>query len=272
MRRLIPIAFAALVSSPGVSAARPPAETDEPASVPKKDQKEEGEEQVLGARNIATANTGKPWYIAAEVRFAMLAVTDDTPAGDRSMWYRLSGGYRPLDWLTVFGRLGLDQRFAPTVGESGVRMQDILLGAFATHSVDLAGLGWDRKITFQHRLGFYLPTSFESDLQDLYTAPEYLMQARLRLIDELYFGLTGIMQYRFHKFAEEGGPGGRTLPRFVVAGLAVLEYSPLASKTFGTLTLGGDFYGYEVVDYPAGSRLAVGSRAARWSGGPCRGS
>jgi hypothetical protein len=245
MRRLLAIALGALVLSPGTGVAE-----EQPEKKVEGEAKLE-EEQQLGARNIATANTGKPWYVSAEIRFDMLAVVDETPSNDRSMWYRLSGGYRPLDWLTVFGRLGLDQRFAPSVGESGVRMQDVLVGAFATHSIPLEGLGWDRKITLQHRLGFYLPTSFLSQQQDLYTAPEYLVQARLRLIDELYFGATALMQYRFHQFAEQAGPEGGTLPRFLAAGVAILEYSPLSSKTWGTLTIGGDFYGYGVVDYPA---------------------
>jgi hypothetical protein len=208
---------------------------------------------TLAAQTAATnvpAPT-KDWYVQGEVRFSMLAVTDETPSNDRAMWYRLQGGYKPLDWLTVFGRFGLDQKFVRYDGESGVRMQDTLLGALATHSVSLADIGWDTKLSFAHRVGFYLPTSFDSQLQDLYVAPEYYGQAKLQLYDQLYFGLTGILQYRFHKYAEQAGPSGGTLPRFVAAGLAFLEYSPLASKTFGTVTVGGDFYGYEVVDYPA---------------------
>ena len=254
MRWLIAVVFAAFALSPGVSAARPPAQDDEPAAGTSSAKGGDGDEEAeLGARNIATARVSedKSWYVSGEVAFRMLAVVDKDPANDRSMSYRLQGGYSPLDWLTVFGRIGVDQKFVSVDGESGVRMQDTLLGAYATHSVSLAGLGWDRKITFLHRLGFYLPTSYQSHLEDLYTAPEWLTQARLRLVDTLYFGLTGILQYRFHKYAEHAGLDAGTLPRFVAAGLAFLEYSPLTSTTYGTLTLGGDFYGYETVDYPA---------------------
>lgn len=223
------ILFAALILSPGRSAANQGTQT---------------------AANVE-AGEEKSWYVAGQLQFRMLAVTDKTPSNDRSMIYQLQGGYSPLDWLTLFGRVGVIQRFVAPDGETGVRMQDTLVGATANHSLSLAGIGWDRDISFVHRLGFYLPTSFASHMQDLYVAPEWMTQVRLRTIDELYVGVTGLMQYRFHKYAERAGPGGTTLPRFVVAGLVLLEYSPLKSKTYGTLTIGGDFYGYEIVNYPA---------------------
>jgi hypothetical protein len=195
--------------------------------------------------------------VNAKVEFRMLALVDETPAADRSLLYRVGGGYFPLDWLQVFGRLGVTHELSAESGETGARMEDLLLGSIAQHSLSLEGLGWDRSINFMHRLGLYLPTSFESRQQDLYVAPEWLTEARLRLYDELWFGLTGIFQYRFHKYAEGRGPGAGTLPRVVLAGLAFLEYSPLASETYGTLTIGADFYGYEIVDYPSISQGSI---------------
>jgi hypothetical protein len=200
-----------------------------------------------------TARTGerKRWSVSGEAQLRMLLVSDSDPANDRSLSYRLQGGYELLDWLTVLARVGLDQRFVAEEGESGLGVQDSLLAALVGQSVSLESLGWSRTLSLRHRLGLYLPTSRESREQDLYAATEWLTQARIEPLARLACGLRGVLQYRFHEYAEQAGPGGRTLPRFVVEGLAFVEYSPIVSPSLGTLTVGADVYGYESVDYPA---------------------
>lgn len=200
-----------------------------------------------------TARVGerKRWSVSGEAQLRMLLVSDDDPANERSLSYRLQAGYELLDWLTLLARGGVDQRFVAEEGESGLGLQDTLLAALAGQTVSLAPLGWERTISLRHRLGVYLPTSRESRRQDLYAAPEWLTQARLEPVARVACGLRGVLQYRFHEYAEQAGPGGRTLPRLVVEALAFVEYSPLVSRTLGALTLGADAYGYESVDYPA---------------------
>lgn len=200
-----------------------------------------------------TARVGerKRWSVSGEAQLRMLLVSDADPENDRSMSYRAQGGYELLDWLTVLARAGVEQRFVAEEGESGFGLQDTLLAALASQTVALAPIGWERTLSLRHRLGLYLPTSRESRRQDLYAAGEWLTQARIEPIARLACGLRGVLQYRFHEYAEQAGPGGRTLPRFVAEALAFVEYSPLVSASLGTLTLGADAYGYESVDYPA---------------------
>ena len=263
MRRIVVSTLVASVFAfAGTAAARPPAPSDEPTTAGGEEKTENAETteeskdpQLQAARNLAlTGAKKKSWSVNARVQFRTLVVTDEDPANGRTMDYRLSANYRPLPWLMLLGRVGLNQQFVAQPDESGVRLQDSLLAGLAFHSVSLEALGLDRKISFMHRLGVYLPTGYQSQLQDLYAAPEWLTQATIPIIPSLTFGVIGLGQYRFHKYAEQAGQQGGTLPRVVLAGLTFLEYSPLQSQTFGTLTLGADFYGYHNVDYPARSQ------------------
>jgi hypothetical protein len=211
----------------------------------------------------------KPWRIAADVQYRSLLVTDEDPANDRYFLYRAQASYYPLRWLSVFARLGLHQRFVSVQGESGLRMEDTVLGGTAEQSVSLAPLGWKRQLQLSHSLRLYLPTSFASHEQNLYLATEWSTRAQLHLVDQLFAGVRGTLHYRFHEYAEQAGPEGGTLPRFVIALQPFIEYSPLVSDRWGTLTVGADLSGDETVRYPArdpesitASQLPPGTLAA----------
>jgi hypothetical protein len=198
-----------------------------------------------------TRPRGKPWLIAGEAQYRSLLVTDEDPANDRYLLYRAQGTYYPLPWLSVFARLGLNQRFVSVQGESGLRMDDLALGAAAEQTVSLARLGWQRTLGLSHSLRVYLPTSFESHEQNLYFATEWSTRARLHLIDELFAGIRGTLHYRFNEYAEQAGPQGGTLPRLVVELRPFVEYSPFVSDKWGTITVGADLHGDETIDYPS---------------------
>jgi hypothetical protein len=203
-------------------------------------------------RDIVLARpSDKPWRISGSAQYRSLLVQDEDPANDRYMLYRLQGSYFPLRWLSVFARFGVNQRFVSVQGESGVRMDDTALGANAEQDVSLEPLGWRRNLALSHTLSLYLPTSFASQEQDLYFALDWSTRARVRLVDELYAGLRGSLQYRFNEYAEQAGPGGGALPRFVVTLQPFVEYSPLVSKRFGKLTVGADVVGDETIYYPS---------------------
>ncbi len=195
--------------------------------------------------------SGKSWRVAGEGQYRSLLVTDEDPANDRYLLYRLQGSYFPLPWLSVFARLGLFQRFVASEDESGFRLEDTVLGATAEQPVSLARWGWDRTLLLSHTLRAFLPTSFVSSQQDLYLAGEWTTRAQLRIWDQLVAGARGTVHYRFHEYAEQAGPGGATLPRLVVSARPFVEYTVLASERWGTLTFGGDLYGDETLDYPS---------------------
>lgn len=193
----------------------------------------------------------KSWRVAGEGHYRSLLVTDEDPANDRYLLYRLQGSYFPLPWLSVFARLGLFQRFAASEDESGLRLEDTVLGATAEQPVSLAPWGWERTLLLSHTLRVFLPTSFASSQQDLYFAGEWSTRAQLRLSDALVAGARGTVHYRFHEYAEQAGPGGVTLPRLVVSARPFVEYTVLRSERWGTLTFGGDVYGDETLHYPS---------------------
>ncbi len=214
---------------------------------------------------------GKDWQLLGDVQYRTLAVRDEDPANDQRLLCRLQAGYDPpVPGLTVFARVGLEQRFVSVEGESGLRMEDTVLGAMFQHQVSLERLGWDRSLAFLHRLRFFLPTSFRSQQDDLYLAAQWSTRARVRLFDQLFAGLQGALHYRAYEYAEQAGPGGEALPHYVAEVLAFAEYSPLVSPELGTLTLGADVYADETIDYA--SRDPASLRAADLPPGTLAGS
>ena len=201
------------------------------------------------AGELLEPRVGKRWQLTAEAQYRSLLITDEDPANDRYMLYRLQGAYQLQSWLSVYAQLGLFQRFVSVEGESGLRLEDTVLGAFAEQSVSLAP--WERTLGLVHRLRILLPTSFQSQEQDLILAAEWSTRARLRLVGQLYVGLRGTLHYRFHEYAEQAGSEGGALPRFVAEALAFVEYWPLVSKKWGALALGAQLSGGETVDYPS---------------------
>jgi len=193
----------------------------------------------------------RPWRISADAQYRSLLVTDEDPANDRYMLYHAQGSYYPLRWLSVFARFGLNQRFVSVQGESGFRLEDTTLGAAAEKKVDLQPLGWARTLTLAHALRLILPTSFTSQEQDLYFALDGSTRASVEPIEDLVTGLRGRLHYRFHEYAEQAGPGGATLPRFVVELTPFVEYSPPIPKQWGAVTVGADLHGDETIDYPS---------------------
>jgi hypothetical protein len=201
----------------------------------------------------------KPWRLAADVQYRSLLVTDEDPANDRYFLYRAQASYYPLRGLSVFTRLGLNQRFVSVQGESGFRMEDAVLGATAEQSISLAPLGWQRTLGLSHALRVYLPTSFASHQQNLYLATDWSTRTRVRLVGELYAGVRGTLHYRLYEYAEQAGPEGATLPRFVAELQPFVEYSPLVSDRWGTVTVGADLMGDETVHYPSRDPASITS-------------
>lgn len=203
---------------------------------------------------------GKDWRLVGEAHYRSLLVTDEDPANDRYLLYRLQGTYFPLPWLGVFARVGLFQRFVAVDGESGLRLEDTELGATAEQRVALAPWGGDRTLLLSHALRVFLPTSFTSAQQDLYFAGEWSTRAQLRVWDQLVAGARGIVHYRFHEYAEQAGPGGATLPRLVLSARPFVEYTVLDGlQGLGTLTFGASLYGDQTFDYPARDPADLGA-------------
>jgi hypothetical protein len=208
--------------------------------------------QAREARDLSLPRPDdKRWQVGGELQYRTLAVRDTDPANDQRMFYRLQAGYEPVENLILSARAGVVQRFVAEEGETGLRLEDASLSGLLQQSVGLESLGWDRQLTLAHRLRVYLPTSFNSQQEDLLFAAELSSRARVRVVGQLFAGVRGLAQYHAHAYAEQAGLAGATQPRFVVDGLAFTEYSPLVSPKYGTLTVGGDIYVNQTFDYPS---------------------
>lgn len=208
--------------------------------------------QAREARDLSLPRPDdKHWQVGGEMQYRTLVIRDADPANDQRMFYRLQAGYEPLENLILLARAGVVQRFVSVEDESGLRLEDASLSALLQQSVGLGSLGWDRQLTLAHRLRVYLPTSFNSQQEDLLFAAELSSRARVRLTGQLFAGVRGLVQYHAHAYAEQAGPAGAMQPRFVADALAFTEYSPLVSPKYGTLTVGGDIYVNQTFDYPS---------------------
>ncbi len=226
----------------------------------------------LGAQNVAIAGGDKrPFFVAGSLQFRTPVINDETPAGERSMNYALTAGFKLAKGWQLLARMSLQQRFVAEGGEfasppppgtvdfsqfdqtqsdSGFRLGNLNLGAMWFNPVDVEVAGIKRNVFFIHRGMVYLPTSREAQVQSFYLGLEGLTVARTNIIDQLYVAAAGLIQWRGHEFAEQAGPQGGTLPRFVFVGQLALEYL-VGLGDLGTLTIGADINGSETVDYPA---------------------
>jgi hypothetical protein len=237
-------------ADPGPAAAAPAADT--PAAGEGTTQAGAPGSQAREARDLSLPRPDdKRWQLGGEMQYRTLVVRDADPANDQRLFYRLQAGYEPAQNLIVSARAGVVQRFVAEEGESGLRLEDASLSALLQQSVGLESLGWDRQLTLAHRARVYLPTSFNSQQEDLLFAAELSSRARVRLTGQLFAGLRGLVQYHAHSYAEQAGPAGAMQPRFVADALAFAEWSPLVSPKYGTLTVGGDVYVNQTFDYPS---------------------
>lgn len=193
----------------------------------------------------------RSWQLLGEVAYRTLLVRDEDPANDQRMSYRLQLAYEPVANLILSLRGGVQQRFVSVEGESGLRLEDTAVAALLQQSLGLGGLGWDRTLALVHRARVYLPTSFRSQQDDLLFAAEWMTRARVRLTGQLFGGVRGVLQYHAYEYAEQAGPGGLSLPRFVAEAQVFAEYSPLVTAQHGTLTVGADVYVNQTIDYPS---------------------
>lgn len=222
------------------------------ASAEKKADKKAGAAEPAGdqaknvlVRNIADAPVGKrPWFLSGTVALRGLVVGDEDPENDTSLTYVFQAGHKLGKGMTVFGQLRLTQRFVAEEGDSAFRFGNIQAGVNYIHRVDLKRLlGVDRQIAFFHRASALLPTSRASQNQDLILAPRLISRGRVKVLGDLYFGFTGLLEYRWHEFAEQAGLQGGMNTQAVMAAQGAFEYNVMQHKKWGVLVLGVDAYG-----------------------------
>lgn len=200
--------------------------------------------------------TGRPYYLRGSASFRMLAISDEDPSNDRSMFYGVELGYRPFAGLTLYLRSGVSQRFTTPSSSlelvdpdqrrfvsdderdslitSPFLIRDTALGGVYRHAVEVANF----EVTLAHALNFIFPTSIASQDRGLYFAPDASSRSRVKLTEDFGFGLDLGVQYRFHKFAEQFGPNGPLNTQWSLQTGLGLDYNIVTSEEWGSVDIG----------------------------------
>lgn len=205
------------------------------------------------ADGSADAPEAKHYSLRADVEYRQLAITDSDPVNDLGMTYRARADYkleRVVPGLKVFVQTGIGQKFYAEPDESGLLLEDTLVGAGYAHSVGLEVGGVSRDLDLAHSMRIYVPTSRASHNRELYTAIDYMVSGRVRTIGKLSVGLDLRGRYHINGHAEAQGPDGAELTMLFWSGNLAAEYVVLESSSFGDLSLGADLASYHRLKYP----------------------
>lgn len=175
-------------------------------------------------------------------QYRQLAVVDDDPENDHWMIYGVRGQGRLTDALSIFVTGGFSQRFVAEEGESGFQLLDSRVGVAWRTPIDLGG---GTQIGMLNELSVFLPTSRQSQLQDMIASPQARVQFMYNPTKSLSFALSPRFRYRFHQYAERAGLDGDMnvqLDTGVRGGGDYTIYSDAAIGSFGIGASAGTTY------------------------------
>lgn len=189
---------------------------------------------------VTEAAAKRPFHVSGAVDYRMLAVSDEDPRNDRYTDWRLRGDYEVWDKLFVFLRFRAIQLFTAEPDESGFLLLDTMAGFdyFQELKLDLSPVLGERTLKFDHRLGFFFPSSRESRAQDLLFAPYALERVQCKIIPDLILTVDLWFRYHFHEYAERAGLEGGMNTQMDFGGSLGLEYVVFSHDWIGELALG----------------------------------
>ena len=162
----------------------------------------QGLQNVQDAAGAAKKGEIFPVTTLLFVQHRQLAVVDDDYANDHMTVWAVRAQGRLTSDLSVFLTGGLLQRFVAEEGESPFRLLDSRIGLAWRTPVDLGG---GKKLGILNELSVFLPTSRNSQLQDMIVAPQARVQFMLQPIKGMTVALSPRFRYRAHSFAERAG-------------------------------------------------------------------
>lgn len=188
----------------------------------------------------ATLEAGpkKQWQASASAQYRQLAISDPDPANDRVVLWSLGGSVGVFKGGKVFLRFGMSERFVAEGAESGFKLRDSAIGLSYGHELPFDDAGND-KLSFSHKLAFFLPTSRASLAQDLYVAPQYVLALSYELVHGLTVVFSPDARYRWHQYAERAGYDGVMNVQWELNAHGGLDWTFLESARFGNLGIGG---------------------------------
>lgn len=213
MRRLL--LLGALMALPGLAAAQ-------------------GLQNVQDAAGAAKKGEVFPVTTLLFVQHRQLAVVDDDYENDHLTVWAVRAQGRLTNALSVFLTGGLVQRFVAEEDESPFRLLDSRLGLAWRTPVDLGG----QKLGILNELSVFLPTSRNSQLQDMIVAPQARVQFMLRPVKGLTLALSPRFRYRFHTYAERAGLNGPMNVQIDTGVRAGADYAMVRFEKAGSIGIG----------------------------------
>jgi hypothetical protein len=193
----------------------------------------------------------KSWEVEADFEYHRLLIQNDL-AGDginKNFNYWLFGAAWDITKFDrVYARGGVYERFLADQGETGARLDDIIIGY--TRTVPLPA-----DIRLKATVRTVIPLSYESQLQGLITAPRVTLSLD-RSFGPFDFQILGFLEGYIERYKE--ATGGNQNPTMRLGGLAELDFNFPFHKP---LSIGADAYTastwfYEPQGAPVSSSLA----------------
>ncbi|MBI4807208.1 MAG: hypothetical protein HY795_18495 [Desulfovibrio sp.] len=236
--------------APVVQAPRPSEETPDSS---KSGAKASEEERKRLAREVQDAARASKPFLSASAEFRMLAITDETARGDRSLGYGLTAGYPVISGGVAALRLGLRERFVAEVGDSAFRFDDVRATFSYTHSVELPS--FSRELSLTHYARLWLPTSRPSQANDLIVGTALESKAIIEAFENFSVGFDGLAIYRFFEYATKKGTEQFPNNRLALQALGFAEYTMFE---VGDLSVSGGLDAYTIwyLGYAVGGHAA----------------
>lgn len=195
----------------------------------------QGLQNVQDAAGAAKKGEIFPVTTLLFVQHRQLAVVDDDPANDHLTVWAVRAQGRVTPDLSVFLTGGLVQRFVAEEGESAFRLLDSRVGLAWRTPIDLGG---GQKLGILNELSVFLPTSRNSQLQDMIVAPQARVQFMLRPAKGLSLALSPRFRYRAHTFAERAGLNGPMNVQIDTGVRAGIDYTAVRFAKAGSIGVG----------------------------------
>lgn len=168
-------------------------------------------------------------------QFRQLAVVDEDPANGMTAVYAVRAQGRLTNSLSVFLTGGVIQRFVAEPEESGFNLLDSRIGVAWRTPVDLGG---GKRLGILNELSVFMPTSRNSQLQDMIAAPQARVQFMFSPLKDTTVAISPRFRYRFHEFAERAGLQGDMNVQLDTGIRGGLDYTVYRNKSIGSFGVG----------------------------------
>ncbi|MBN1962795.1 MAG: hypothetical protein JW841_17830 [Deltaproteobacteria bacterium] len=193
-----------------------------------------------------------PWTLTGIITYSGRIINDASQSGayHRMLRYNLSGNFEVIPKASVFIFTGLEQFFIDDPNESGLILEDTILGALYQHDLPINGTSivWldGKQLKLKQQFRLYLPTSpggavYGHSYHDGFIlGPQLRTEGMLEVMAKLNVGYEMRGRYLFYKYAEQNGQKGGMNPQWEFYARLFVLYDLYDFGVYGTMQLGAD--------------------------------